>query len=358
VIRVTLNGGVRRAFLTFSLGLAISAGCANGGDSSGAASSGDDGGATGDDAPASGDAPPPHDGGKTDGEGGGSGTSAAKACADNAAAYCAQLEKCASFLVTVQYGDQLDAGPELTCVARTTAGCIDQLQAPGTGWTGDALEACIAARNALDCNTFLHGKPAPKACRVTGGIPNSNPCRYDAQCGGAYCRYAAGASCGTCVGLGATGAPCTATSDCDGNLVCALSGGSGTCQPPVGAGGACDATHPCQLGLACLAGTCAAPGGLGATCAAKNGGADCDYDQGVYCDTTSSACKAYVPAQATDACGSLPAVCVGDSTCFGGHCVAPVQDGTACNTQQGQNCMPPQSCNAGTCSLYSATQCK
>lgn len=351
MIRVTLNGGVRNGLLFFSLGLAISAGCANGGDNG--SPSGDDGGVTGDDAPGPGpDAP--HDGAKTDGgEGGGGGTSAAKACADNAAAYCTQLEKCAAFLVTVQYGDQL------TCVARNTPGCIDALQAPGTGWTGDVLEACITARNALDCSAFLHGKPGPKACDVTGGIPNSNACRYSAQCGGAYCRYASGASCGTCVGLGATGAPCTATSDCDGNLVCALSGGSGTCQPPVGAGGQCDATHPCQQGLACLASTCTAPGGLGATCSSKNGGADCDYYQGVYCDTASSTCKAYAMAQAGDACGTAqPTVCVGDGTCSNGHCVAPVQDGTACNAAQGQNCMPPQTCNAGTCSLYSASQCK
>jgi hypothetical protein len=352
MFRVTLKGGVRKRLLFFSLGLAISTACANGGDGGGAPG-GDDGGVPpGDDGAANADAQP--DGAAADGEGGSSGTSAQKACADDAAEYCSHLETCAPFKVTALYNDQL------TCIARRTVGCLDQLQAPGTGWTGDRLEACIAARKVLpDCASFLYGKPAPAACRVSGSIPNSNPCRYDAQCGGAYCRYAANASCGTCVGLGATGAPCAQTSDCDGNLVCALSGGSGTCQPPVGAGGACDATHPCQLGLACISATCAAPGGLGATCAAANGNADCSYDQGVYCDATSSTCKAYATAQATNACGSSqPTVCVGDGTCYQNHCVAPIQDGATCNPQQGQNCMPPSSCTAGTCGLYSASQCK
>jgi len=289
----------------------------------------------------------PHEGG---GDAPASGTSAQQACADNAAAYCKQLQMCAQFLVTTQYGD------ELTCESRQAPGCLDALAAPGTGWTGDKLEACVKARTALDCGSFLYAKPQPNVCRPTGFVTTSNACRYDAQCGTGYCRTASGATCGNCVTPGATGAPCTSTADCDGNLMCA---GAGTCQPPSTATNACDTTHPCVQGLNCIKGICAAPGALGAMCAAANKGTDCDYNQGVYCDATSTSCKAYAIAQAGDACGgATPTVCAGDATCFQSLCVAPAQDGSTCNATSGLNCMAPSSCTAGMCALFPAAQCK
>jgi len=338
--------------LAFSFPLVFAAfapACANGGNDSG--TPGGDGGTLegGGDGAVKGDAP--HDGAV---DGPASGTSAQQACTDNAGAYCKQLNTCAQFLVTVEYGD------ELTCVARQTPGCLDALAAPGTGWTGDKLEACVTARTALDCADFLHAKPQPNACRVTGLIATSDVCRYDQQCGTGYCRYAAGASCGNCVTLGATGASCTTSADCDGNLMCS---GAGTCQPPSSATSTCSTTMPCQQGLSCIGGVCVAPGALGAMCATKNNNADCDYYQGVYCDGTSTACAAYAIAQAGDACGSaVPTVCAGDATCFQSLCVAPASDGSTCNAASGLNCMAPSSCLGGDggmmCALFSASQCK
>ncbi|HEY8040566.1 MAG TPA: hypothetical protein VIF15_12260 [Polyangiaceae bacterium] len=323
---------------------ALPSACASGG-------SGDSAAPGGDDASVPGDGPLPEGAEAGGGEGGGGdggiGASLTKACADNASTYCAQLEQCAAFLFQTQYGDNL------TCVARNTLACTDGVQAPGAGWTGDGLEACVKARSALDCNTFLHGKPAPNACRVTGAITTSSKCRYDAQCGSGYCRYASGGLCGNCVNLGATGAPCTTSSDCDGNLMCA-----GTCQVPNGVGGGCGATQPCQQGLVCAKGACAQPGVLGATCDPTLGGADCDYYQGFYCDGTSKTCKAYATPHDGQSCGGGAAVCFGGDTCFGGSCVAPVQDGSPCNTDAGENCLAPSSCQTGLCQLYSATQCK
>lgn len=339
------------AFLSPAVLLGFASACANGGGDSGTPATGDDagvGGADAGDATAKGDGP--HEGG---GDGPANGTSAQKACADNAASYCTQLQTCAQFLVTTQYGD------ELTCESRQTPGCLDQLAAPGTGWTGDKLEACLKARTALDCASFLHGKPAPSSCRITG-LFNSQACHYDAQCGTGYCRIPSGASCGNCVQLGATGAPCTTSSDCDGNLLCA---GSGTCQPPSPATGMCDATtHPCAPGLSCIKGVCVTPGGKGAMCATANMGADCDYYQGVYCDGTSASCIAYAIAQAGDPCGgATPTVCAGDATCFQSLCVSPAQDGATCNAASGLDCLAPSTCTApdgGTCALFSAAQCK
>jgi hypothetical protein len=351
-IRVSLHAHVRMrvvAFASLAVLAAFASACANGGSDSGASPGGDGGSTEAGDAAVKADAP--HDGA---GEGSTSNTSAQQACTDNGGKYCTQLQTCAQFLVTTQYGDLP------TCEARQTPGCLDALAAPGTGWTGDKLEACVAARTALDCGDFLHGKPQPSACRVTGLIATSEACRYDEQCGTGYCRYAAGATCGNCVTLGATGAPCTTSSDCDGNLMCS---GAGTCQPPASATSPCSMTVPCAQGLSCIGGMCVVPGALGAMCATKNDNADCDYYQGVYCDGTSSTCAAYAVAQAGDACGgAVPIVCAGDATCFQSLCVAPAGDGTACNAASGLNCMPPSSClgseGGTTCALFSASQCK
>jgi hypothetical protein len=326
-------------------------GCANGGNGS-SASGGDDGGTSAadvtTDAPT--DAPP--------GEGG---TSADQACTDDAASYCTQLGQCAAFLLKTQYGD----AP--TCNARRKMGCTDQVSAPGTGWTGDTLEACIKARAALSCDDFLHRKPAPTACQVTGAIVTSNACRYDAQCGTGYCRHTGGALCGNCVAQGATGAPCTVSADCAGDLVCAGSGTTGICEAPTGAGGPCDGTHPCAQGLACLPApmssmtVCVQPGDVGAPCNPANHNADCDYDKGAYCDSVSSTCLSYAVAMAGQACGGGTAACFGGGTCEaadgGTVCVPPVADGAACNPMQGASCMPPQSCQTGLCQLYGASKC-
>ncbi|HEY8089106.1 MAG TPA: hypothetical protein VIF09_14705 [Polyangiaceae bacterium] len=322
--------------------------CANGGNGSAGATD-DEGGLPGDGGPtgdgtvkgdAKGDAP--------GGDGGGS-VSAAKACADNATSYCTQLQTCADNLYKEQYNDTL------TCTTAQTAGCLDALAAPNTGWTGAKLEACVAARTALSCNDFLFGKPQPKACQITGNVFNG-ACRYSGQCGSGYCRFASGAACGTCVSLGETGSPCTTASDCDGNLMCAT---AGTCQPPVSVGSPCGPANPCQSGLACISGNCAAPGQVGASCAAANNGADCDSTQGLYCDTTTSQCKQVLTPNVGGTCGgSIPTVCVGSGTCSAGTCVAPVADKGACNPKQGQNCMAPDSCNdAGTCALITGADC-
>jgi hypothetical protein len=352
-IRVTLNGDDTLRVLAFPcplLLLLFASACANGGGDSSA--NGDDGGLDASmvgDGVANGDA---KDAGK---EAAPSNTSAQKACADDATSFCTQLHMCAQFLFDTQYGD------EHTCESSRTAGCLDALAAPGTGWTGDKREACVQARAALDCATFLDGKPPPAACRISGQLATNQACLYGAQCGTGSCRIAGGSSCGTCATPALTGAPCAASSDCDGNLMCA---GAGTCQPPVAASGTCDATNPCAQGLFCSQSQCTAPGGLGATCAAANNGADCDYEQGLTCDGASSSCKAYVVVQPGGACGSAtPTVCAGQGTCYQSLCVPPAADGTACG-QSGSNCMPPDTCGAdggpdgGTCALFSATQCK
>jgi hypothetical protein len=341
------------AFSSPAVFLVFASACANGGNGAGPTPSGDDGGATGD-ATTKSDAPHPAEGGEAGGDGPASAVSAAQACADNAAAFCTQLEMCAPYLLALEYGDKP------TCESRQQPGCLDALAAPGTGWTGDNLEACVKARTALDCNDFLHAKPQPTACFITGTFFTQS-CLYDAQCGTGYCKVPGGATCGNCVALAmTTGQSCMTTADCGGNLLCA---GNSTCQPPSPATGPCSATMPCVQGTACIGGTCVAPGGAGATCSSKNNGADCDSTyQGVYCDATTSMCTAYTVAQPGDACGAATTVCGGGGVCFHSLCSSPVADGSPCNAASGLDCMAPSSCLGAdggmTCALFSATNCK
>ncbi len=325
--------------LAATLGLgALGASCASGGLTDGASSDG------GDDSTVDGATVE----GGTGGDGGnadGGGTSLTQACSDNAAGYCAKLSTCAPFLLSVQYGDMP------TCVMRLGGDyCNNIVTAKGSGWTGDGLEACVAARDALSCNDFLYGKPAPKACTPSGTITNGS-CLWGSQCGTGYCRITAGAQCGDCVALGNTGSPCATTSDCDSNLVCA----GAACAVPVVLGGACTATSPCESGLVCLSGKCIQPGAVDAGCSPDAGGIDCDYNQGAYCNGTT--CAAITVAMLSSLCGGgpPPAVCFADGACQGGFCVAPVADGQPCDG--GVNCTTPSTCNAGVCSTPSASQC-
>ena len=331
------------ALLVFAPAAALAslgAACANGGSSGGASYDGGDDstvdGATGE--------------GGGHGEGGeagvseGGATSLTTACNDNAAQYCNQLSMCSQFLLQSQYGDVV------TCQTRIAgAYCNDIVTAKGSGWTGDGLEACIAAHAKLSCTDFLYGKPQPAACRPTGTI-SSGACVFDIQCGTGYCRIAAGMECGNCVQLGNTGAACTTTNDCDGNLVCS----GAACAAPVPIGLACSATAPCQSGAVCLGGKCIQPGGIGATCDADGGGADCDYNLGAYC--SGGTCAAITVAMSAAPCGgSPPSVCYASGVCQDTFCVPPTADGQSCDG--GVGCTAPSGCYAGTCGSPTSGMC-
>lgn len=345
---VSLNGGVRTRFfaflfvgVTFPLALAsLPVACATGGSGgNGASAEGGDDGTTfegGEGGIGEGGVAP------EGGDGGTSGTSAAKACADNASQYCAQLQSCSNFLFNVDYGDPI------TCSTAIVPGCMDALAAPGTGWTGDRLESCIKARSMLSCQDFLYAKPYPNVCTPSGKLGNA-ACRYDAQCGTGYCRIPSGMMCGTCVARGATGALCQSSDDCDGNLMCAM----GTCAAPSGVGGTCSATTPCNNGLQCVNAQCVVAGGVDAGCG--DAGGVCDFNLGATC--SGSSCTSVPVDSPGSSCSGPPTdECPSSSACFQGFCTPPVSDMGACDAGA-LPCAPPDTCNAGTCSLFTASQC-
>ena len=273
--------------------------------------------------------------------------SVSKACADNATSYCNQLSMCSPYLLSVQYGDVPTCQTQLS-----GAYCTDIVTAKGSGWTGAGLEACVAARQALPCQDFLYGKPAPAACRPTGTLP-MGACRYDTQCGSGYCSIPAGMMCGNCVTLGISGQVCATLADCDGNLVCS---GMNRCVAPAPTGGMCDPmTMPCANGMQCINGKCAVGGMANASCD-PDSGIGCDPNLGVYC--SSGTCSAITVAMVGSPCGISPpppAVCYGGGSCVAGSCVPPIADGQPC--EGGVDCTSPSTCNSGTCGLFLASQC-
>jgi hypothetical protein len=328
------------AFVSTAGVVALAAACASGSSDTGSSYDG------GDDSASEG-AAPGEGGSSSGGEGGhpeGGGTSLMQACIDNDQDYCNKLSTCSPFFLQEVYGDMP------TCVMVLLPYCNAIVAAKGNGWTGDGLEACNTARDALSCTDFFYGKPQPSACRPTGTI-TTGACLFDSQCGTGYCRIAAGSQCGNCVQLGNTGAACASTSDCDGNLVCANS----ACAAPVPIGAACGATAACQNGAVCFNGKCIQPGGVGATCDADGGGADCDQGAlGAYC--SAGMCSAITVAMSASLCGgSPPSVCYASGSCQGGFCVPPIADGQSCDG--GLGCTSPSTCNSGTCGTPNASLC-
>lgn len=268
------------------------------------------------------------------------------ACEQAAQTYCQRLQNCAPFLLTERYGDLL------ICEVREIPSCTDALQAPGSGWTLSSVVACASAQAALSCSDFVHGKPLPAACQVTGSVATGAGCLYDPQCSTGYCAVMS--TCGHCTALAASGDKCTTSSDCEANLLCAS---SGVCAAPVASGNSCDAAHPCAGGLACLGGTCTMPHALGANCDPANASADCDADQGLFC-AADSTCHSVAVFQPGDSCsGAVPAICAGGGTCWQGTCLAPVADGASCDPANGENCLIPATCQGGTCAIELASAC-
>jgi hypothetical protein len=279
-----------------------------------------------------------------------------KACADAAAALCAQLEMCGAPLITQQFGDVA------TCQTRSTITCPSTFMAPSTAATPSHLEKCAKAVPSLTC-AQLYTRDTPAACAPEPGkLADGSACGDDAQCANAYCKKPAGQVCGVCSKRAAAGAACALDADCDYNLTCANS----SCVAYAAAGATCDAGHPCARPNVCKAGVCAAPAQAGQACTPSTGGGDCDLTAGLFCHPTMRTCVAVMWAGAGQPCGFVNnnvVACSGSGHCqvpnlmVMGTCVAPAADGAACDTTNGPDCLPPAECVGGVCKLPNPASC-
>ena len=149
-------------------------------------------------------------------------------------------------------------------------------------------------------------------------------CAAPARCVGHSCRV-----------LGATGATCAASEDCEPGNDCS----GGTCTATL----RCVSAAPCGYGTTCGdggSGTCELIGGRGSACTS-----DGNCAPGFACALGTSTCQ---DAPAAGAPCSAGGRCATDARCEGGTCVRPPADGGPCDTVF---CPPEYFCDAGTCAL-------
>ncbi|HVH46671.1 MAG TPA: hypothetical protein VM925_30225 [Labilithrix sp.] len=277
------------------------------------------------------------------------------ACADVAAAYCAQIERCYAF-----YGE-FDR-PEEECIARRKLSCELMLTAPGTNETPERVALCARDRRAFACDDAFAGK-APESCApLSGALDDGKACVTSAQCKNKLCHYAASDSaCGVCTKLPELGEDCRDVGTCAVPSWCI----AGTCTALTTAGGACTSGDVCPANLTCIDGQCAPPLAAGATCSVTSD--LCDYPA-LRCNTKSKVCTETIPAPAGGQCGTNASgdysVCTGGSSCLSGpdggvpKCVPPAADGTSCNTTNGPLCSLPARCVSGFCALPNPAACQ
>jgi hypothetical protein len=278
-----------------------------------------------------------------------------EACGDLAAAICNKLESCSSTFVQVTYGDVT------TCITRTKLGCQTALDAPSTSLTPDQLADCASALSAESCDDQFDPTP-PEPCRPrAGGLADGVACADDTQCRSTYCNKQ-GKTCGVCGKRAAAGEACTTDEDCEWDLAC----GSSVCVTYASVGESCDPDHPCREPIACdSSGTCAKPGGAGASCEPTDQ-TTCDLYQGLFCGLDKT-CKQLGINKDGEACGLVEGtftVCARSGKCKGGGmagkgtCLAAAADGAACDLAQGPLCLPPARCVEGSCKLEDPAACK
>jgi hypothetical protein len=317
--------------------------------------------------PVSGDGGPPRD----------ASTSVASACADLAAAQCAELSACASVLLQTRYGSTS------TCESRLSASCARSLAAPHTGATPSQTEACAQAYAAWSCADYLANVDLPAACappigeEATGGA-----CAFAAECKTGFCALPPSAACGVCASPPTSGEPCSELTSCGRGLVCLPSRVCGTLGLM---GAACTQGAPCGPHLSCVGanstkhtpGTCKAAvtvaGGACDPTAATVAG--CDFDEGLVCNGASKQCEALVispPGGVCDVSNHQFATCVASGTCSTaeagavGSCIPAADDGAECSaTGVGPACSPPARCivpangsASGTCQPDGVATCK
>jgi hypothetical protein len=294
------------------------------------------------------------------------------ACTAFATVRCQKLDAC-----TNDTGVKIRFGTQATCVARYKLTCIKGLEAAGTGATIASTNACAAALPGESCDAFFDGPPVPDCAVPMGSRAANAACITGSQCMSGFCSQDPELACGTCALAPQAGESCAATGDC-GYLACGKS--SLTCVAYGTAGVACDKDHPCHASLSCVG----SGGGVMGTCQlAKTQvgqgcddaaiiAPDCNHDLGLRCDDLTNKCVVYQYAGAGLACGKLnngKTICTDGSECVipkgevAGFCVAPAEDGGACDTKDGPPCLRPAKCvtggmgSSGVCKVQDAALC-
>jgi hypothetical protein len=278
-----------------------------------------------------------------------------EACRQQAVAVCDALELCATVAVKFFYVDKA------TCVSRLMLSCTTDQMVPGITRTSADILACKQEVAAATCADLLASK-FPASCLVKPGAqPSGAVCGSDWQCASTFCSKEA-AACGACAVRSGAGGVCTIDAGCETGLVCA----NKVCVIPALPSMACDVNHPCRGDLYCtklIFGSCLPKVGAGGSCADSDKA--CDIFKSVGCNPSTHVCEPFDVASGGNACGILNNVltlCANLGPCPGfptGVCANPAADGAACgDAANGVVCLPPATCDSGTCRLPSVPSCQ
>jgi len=291
--------------------------------------------------------------------GGGASVPLDTACADLAASRCKMQQSCDP------RGFELVFADLATCTARLQLTCPIVAAAPGSGYTGNSIEACARAMAATSCVNFMNNL-GPGACRIRGTLPLGAGCIDDAQCAGAdnYCLINNGA-CGQCTARKPISdfGTCGDNAGCLDGLICSLT----MCAQPLSADAACDLTHPCGWPYTCVGAVCSLPTlGEGAPCDVNEQA--CNRDQRLVCyEADVDVCTVWPVGHMGEACGlmgNIVGLCLDGLICnivSGdlGTCDPPLADGAACPTPDFffDRCQPPATCTGNVCRLPDPSTC-
>ncbi len=276
-------------------------------------------------------------------------------CKEYAFARCTRLKSCSPTTIEIDYGSLQ------TCELYYELSCTNILQAPSTGASVSAFQACTGAvmdAQQWPCPAVIVSKNLPPQCVSNGGtLPGGSPCAVNAQCQSNWCSIPAGAACGTCGPLQKVGDPCP----CGPLLICS----DGACAAIAELGAACGNGRVCDEGLTCVGGTCVAGAATqGAMCSFT--GAGCDFRAGLACNAVSGTCQTLAVVQPGQACGIVQdqlQLCIAGA-CSRGTCAAFPGIGEACDAVAGPACMSFADCvitmdggTTGTCQVPGSRQC-
>src|SRR5260370_5048876 len=98
-----------------------------------------------------------------------------EACTHLVTPYCAAYHRCAPEWFASQYPD------EAACVGALMPDCVEQRSAPGNTTSAGDVEACAAAKGAIDCPAFFADLERPRppgtpGCAFEGRLADAASC--------------------------------------------------------------------------------------------------------------------------------------------------------------------------------------
>ena len=262
-------------------------------------------------------------------------------------AACSKIFECAPVGAKAAYGDQAKCEGSFNPLA------LELFTLPDIAASADDLQHCADALKSASCAEYFAGQIYP-ACDIVGTRAGGDACAAGVQCESGSCSGVSDTECGKCRVRKAVGEVCTgATDSCEPGTFC---GQAGKCTAtPSKKGDACP-DSVCAGGLFCDNGKCA---GLKAAGAACQSFFECDYANGVTCDTTAMKCVQIKVVGVGEACGEALTSCAGDAQCDSAtmKCVARPKLGEACSTDP-DNCENGLTCESGKCAVPTPPTCE